>query len=143
MRPINISNQFKFSFGKSVITPIFDREEVSRFAPSHDIAFVAGPTNLSNGATLICIPSRFTVHGIHARKYVQINYQPFPYDESTSALVRSKSTLSTIFTIWDIARYLIIILHKIYLVVSPLQVRVTTTHCWRYSINLSPVINQL
>jgi hypothetical protein len=45
-RPINISNLFKVSFGQSDTTPILDREAVSRFAISREIALVVSPNNL-------------------------------------------------------------------------------------------------
>jgi hypothetical protein len=87
--PINVSNQLKFTFGQSVNTLILDREAVSRFTPTREIAFVVGPTNLSNGAALLYIPLRYKIRGVYARKDVQaskINYPPFPYDENTLLL---------------------------------------------------------
>lgn len=53
------TNQFKFSFGNSVAFEKNLQEVVSRFAPLREVAaFVIGFTNnLSNGATLTCIPS--------------------------------------------------------------------------------------
>lgn len=71
-RPINIDQQFRYTFGQPVTTPILERESVPRFTPSRKIAFVVGPINSSNGSTLVYIPSRYMVQGVYARKDVQL-----------------------------------------------------------------------